>query len=318
MSLKRSGSARELEVFFCYSSRDKHSVRRIYEALMQVEGLRIWMDEESLLPGQDWATEISAAVRATDVVVIFFSREAVAARGFIQRELRLALDVAELQPEGQIFIIPVKINACDVPEKFRHLHYVNLYEERGFGRFLNALESRARTLGISLRRSSFNVSGDPIEMLRDRLMEGDFREADQLTAYIMLSVAERLQEGWLDSESSSTFPCDVLLLIDSLWVTFSQGRFGFSVQRRIWEEIGGQLEAAPEFCTEFSRRVGWMQPGPHWPRWGELNFSLSAPDGHLPTPPRWWELWDEFKCGEQLILYRLDSCGQNWGTEDEK
>jgi hypothetical protein len=35
--------------------------------------------------------------------------------GYVQREIRRAIEVAEEKPEGTIFIVPVKLEECDVP-----------------------------------------------------------------------------------------------------------------------------------------------------------------------------------------------------------
>jgi uncharacterized caspase-like protein len=155
--------------------------------------------------------------------------------------------------------------------------------------------------------------------LHDSLKNMKWRDADQMTAVIVLEIAKRREEGYLRPEDFQSFPCADLQTIDKLWRHFSQGRFGFSIQREIWQELGGHSKANDEVFQSFSKRVGWVtfqeeQKGEsvlvkkQWKRWGELTFHASAPRGHLPSPPRWWELWDCFKQGEDAIFYRLDIC----------
>ena len=72
--------------------------------------------------------------------------------------------------------------------------------------------------------------------LRDLLAAGEWKEADRETARVMLQVASREKEGWLRVEDRENFPCEDLRAIDKLWVKYSNGRFGFSVQKRIWLE----------------------------------------------------------------------------------
>ena len=74
-----------------------------------------WLDEKDLILGQDWRAEIPKAVRASDVVLVCLSKDFYVA-GYRQKEVRLALDVADEQPEGTNFIIPVKLEECEVPE----------------------------------------------------------------------------------------------------------------------------------------------------------------------------------------------------------
>lgn len=147
------GLQRTLRVFLCHSSGDKPAVRDFYHRL-KAEGIDPWLDEESLLPGQDWELEIPKAVKNSDIVIVCLSQAAINKSGYVQKEIRYALDVADQQPEGTIFIIPLKLEECSVPERLGRLHWVNLFEERGYERLMLALESRASTLGIiSLRKA---------------------------------------------------------------------------------------------------------------------------------------------------------------------
>jgi hypothetical protein len=109
---------RTLRVFLCHSSGDKPAVRSLYRRL-KTDGFAPWLDEEELLPGQDWLMEIQAAVRAADVVVICLSQTAVNREGYLHREMRLALDVADEKPEAATFIIPVRLEELEVPERLR-------------------------------------------------------------------------------------------------------------------------------------------------------------------------------------------------------
>ena len=67
--------------------------------------------------------------------------------GYIQKEIRNVLDVADEQPEGTIFLIPVKLEPCDLPDRIRRWQWVNLFEELGYGKLLRALRSRAALIG---------------------------------------------------------------------------------------------------------------------------------------------------------------------------
>ena len=87
------------KVFLCHSSGDKTVVRQLYRRL-ENDGIDPWLDEERILPGQEWETEIRKAVRACDMVVVCLSPTSVSKEGFIQKEIRYALDVADEKPEG--------------------------------------------------------------------------------------------------------------------------------------------------------------------------------------------------------------------------
>ncbi|MGK7902690.1 MAG: GUN4 domain-containing protein [Hormoscilla sp.] len=120
--------------------------------------------------------------------------------------------------------------------------------------------------------------------LRDLLSAGKWEEADRETFKVMLQVADREKEGWLEREANINFPCEDLRAIDKLWVKSSNGRFGFSVQKRIWLEVGGSLDY--ETASRLADRVGWREKG-EWQLSSDLTYSLAAPAGHLPARAAW-------------------------------
>jgi hypothetical protein len=136
----------ELRVFLCHASDDKPAVRLLYSRL-RANGFEPWIDEENLLPGQDWQREIPIVVRNSDVAIVCLSKSSINKAGYIQKEINVALDVAEEQPEGTIFIIPIKLEACDIPPRLQHIHCVNLYEEHNFERLIKALNYCASMRG---------------------------------------------------------------------------------------------------------------------------------------------------------------------------
>ncbi|MGB8647227.1 MAG: toll/interleukin-1 receptor domain-containing protein [Anaerolineae bacterium] len=142
--------AHRLRVFLCHSHADKEAVRNLYKRL-RAKNLEPWLDEEDLVPGQDWQLEIPKAVRASDIVLVCLSPNAINTAGYVHKEIKFALDVADEQPEGTIFIIPVKLEECEIPERLSRWHAVNLYEPQGFDRLMKALKARADTIQIKSR-----------------------------------------------------------------------------------------------------------------------------------------------------------------------
>ena len=118
--------------------------------------------------------------------------------------------------------------------------------------------------------------------------DGKWKEADEETLEVMLQVANRPQQGYLNSEDIEKFPCEDLRIIDQLWVKYSitkeypEGKFGFSVQKKIYESLGGTREYNKEVWENFCTEIGWRQGDKY------LNYSdqtgLLAREGHLP---RW-------------------------------
>ena len=128
------------QIFLCHASEDLASVRGIYE-LLREHGFRPWLDKEDLLPGQIWSQEIPKVLRCSHYVLIFFSKTSVHKRGYVQKEFKLALQVLEEIPEGEIFIIPLRLDECEVPDRFRHIHYVDLFEDGAYQKVLDAIGS---------------------------------------------------------------------------------------------------------------------------------------------------------------------------------
>jgi hypothetical protein len=90
-------------------------------------------------------------------------------------------------------------------------------------------------------------------------------EADSQTYRLMLNIANREKQTFLDYSDISSFSCPALQRIDQLWVKYSNNRFGFSVQKDIWIHTGNRLGIKPEQFDDkdyqnyirFSRAVGW-------------------------------------------------------------
>jgi len=138
---------RKLKVFLCHSKDDKTKVLELYRRLV-ADGFDAWLDEDKLLPGQDWDLEIRKAVRNSDTVVVCISKSSTTKEGYIQKELRLALDVADEKPEGTIFLIPARLEDCNVPSRISRFQWVDLFEETGYSKLIESLHLRMDDLNI--------------------------------------------------------------------------------------------------------------------------------------------------------------------------
>ena len=128
------------KIFISYAREDREQVTQLYQAL-ELFGLEPWMDTESLLPGQEFEREIMRAIRSSDFFIICLSRNSVSKRGFVQKEWKAGLDIAKSYLDEDIFMIPVKLDDCDVPAAISHIQWLELYAP-------NSLEK----LGTVLRR----------------------------------------------------------------------------------------------------------------------------------------------------------------------
>lgn len=130
-----------------------------------------------------------------------------------------------------------------------------------------------------------------LQDLDQYLSQQEWQAADQITLALLLAGTQRTAAGWLDVGAIAQIPCHLLHEIDQRWLSHSEGHFGFTVQRQLY------LTAAQGNTFEFSRQVGWTVSKLRllgvYKFYDFLNFSLEAPQGHLPA--RWfWQLsWQE-------------------------
>jgi uncharacterized caspase-like protein len=119
--------------------------------------------------------------------------------------------------------------------------------------------------------------------LRDLLKAQKWKEADTETYQRMLQAVGRKDGDWIRAEELKTFPCADLKTIDRLWVKYSNGHFGFSVQKQIWQECGSPTSPGKDW-DRFCVRVGWQTPNAK--SYVEyLNFKFDpqkSPAGELP------------------------------------
>ncbi len=119
--------------------------------------------------------------------------------------------------------------------------------------------------------------------LEDYLRQDNWRKADEETAWIFYKVM--VLQGYVDwYEQCEKFPSKILNEIDRLWVFYSEGHFGFSVQKFIWESVGGnsnvdRLNSWPNFA----QKVEWYINN-EWRDYNTLSFSMSqSVRGNLPA-----------------------------------
>jgi hypothetical protein len=148
--------------------------------------------------------------------------------------------------------------------------------------------------------------------LRNLLAEGKWKEADDETLVVLFKAAAQEHEGHLDIKSIETFPCADLRTIDRLWVKYSHGRFGFSVQKRIWESVVresvGLKPSDYYYGMEFPDRVGWSV-NQKWLFESDLTYGENAPEGHLPTYCRLYgHGWQFTRRTISSLASRLVSC----------
>ena len=130
-------------VFLCYAKEDISHVRDVYEKL-KIADITPWFDEVNILPGHNWNIQIKKAMEKTDFALIFLSKQSVKKQGYVNKEIKWALDRQAEKTEEDIFLIPVKIDDCDLPYSLSSYRAVNLFEHVGIEMVLNVIHTQSK------------------------------------------------------------------------------------------------------------------------------------------------------------------------------
>jgi hypothetical protein len=162
----------------------------------------------------------------------------------------------------------------DLADLKKYQQYLELKDED-----IALLEDFAKQQAINLHSDQ----GVGYTKLRDFLEAGQWFEADCETDSVMHQAVGRKEDDWIRDEELLNFPCMDLGIINRLWVKYSNGRFGFSVQKQIYLEVGGLPDGKyyPEVWEKFGDAIGWRVEK-DWIFYAQASFDISAPVGHLP------------------------------------
>lgn len=166
---------RPLKVFLCHSSADKPAVCELYQKLRAEMGISPWLNEEDLYPGENWDLEIEKAMKISDAIIICLSNNSITKEGYIQKEIKMALDYSDFKPEGTVFIIPLRLEDCKPPNRLLKWHYVDYFgdsKEMELTKLLWSLRRRSSNLGLVSKKSEIkDIDGKPIDNLIEDAIE---------------------------------------------------------------------------------------------------------------------------------------------------
>lgn len=101
-------------IFINYARTDSAFVDSLYD-LLKKQGFQPWMDRRDILAGEDWKLAINSAIENASVFLAVISENSVEKEGYLQVEIKNALNKKLGQIPGKIFIVPVRIQSCDYP-----------------------------------------------------------------------------------------------------------------------------------------------------------------------------------------------------------
>jgi len=119
------------EVFLCYARQDAALVSALYDKL-SLAGFQPFMDTKDILPGEDWKQVLINTIRKAPFFLACLSNNSVDKRGVIQEEIREALEVWRRKLDSDIYLIPVRLEECRMPETLAKFQWVDLFQTNGF------------------------------------------------------------------------------------------------------------------------------------------------------------------------------------------
>lgn len=136
-----SEKPRKLRVFLCHTSADKLKVLELYQRLIAEDWIDPWLDSEKILPGQHWTSVIRHSLAEADSVIVLISNNSINREGFVQREMNYAWDLSLEKPRSVIYLIPLRLDDCEVPLDLRERQWADYFGERKDQTYRGLLQS---------------------------------------------------------------------------------------------------------------------------------------------------------------------------------
>ncbi len=139
------------QIYLCYAPEDETKVKEIYQKLSDA-GFKPWMDVKDILPGEIKENVSKKVIKQSDFFMVFLSANSVTTRGSFQKEIKIALNTWDEKLEDDIYLIPVKLDDCIVPEKFSSFQCADISEKKEWKRLIQAIH-----VGIGRQAEQKNV-----------------------------------------------------------------------------------------------------------------------------------------------------------------
>jgi hypothetical protein len=134
-------------IFLSYASPDYERVHTYFTRLV-ADGLDPWFDKEKLVAGQNWDFEIKRALARAEIIVVFLSENSISRRGYVQREIRIALDQAQNKLHDDIYVIPVMLDEVPIPTQLEAIQVVGATSEDPYKQLSTAISTQLERLGL--------------------------------------------------------------------------------------------------------------------------------------------------------------------------
>lgn len=322
----------KFDVFLCHNSEDKEEVIEIAYKLQNEHKIKPWLDDWELPPGWLWQKELERQIQNIKSAAVFIGESGIGPwqeeeidsflREFRRRNcpvIPVLLSNAPQKPKLPLFLA----GRTWVDFRTQSRVYTDPYIKLVWG--ITGIKPQTPTI---IHPPVFETPSKPTETpepekddlasekgidytrLRDLLAAKNWKEADKETYLVMIKAVGKKEGDYFTPDELLNFPCTDLRTIDRLWVKYSNGHFGFSVQKDIYLSVGGKADGKyySEAWNKFGDRVRWrgMQS---WIEYKAVIFDTSSPRGHLPCLfgfPVW--RFGAFRGGGRGFFSRIETC----------
>jgi len=173
-------------LFISYAKEDTEKAKQLFKDLQSVGNLFPWLDTETLIPGQNWKTEIEKAIQKSDFFIALLSKHSVSKRGVVQKELKIAIDQKENIPEKDIYIVPVRIDACTIPGFLADIHYIDLFPDyqQGFNQIMNSINAVPNIFSIQKTNQFKQKDKFSLLLTNNKICQQKFQRLDMINQLI--------------------------------------------------------------------------------------------------------------------------------------
>lgn len=121
------------DVFISHAHENHRRALRLYRDLKRF-GVKPWIDTEDILGGEDWRLAVSRGIRGSRYFMPLISERSVSKEGYVQKELREALEIWDEKPEHEIYVIPVRLDrAVPIHHRLQRFNWINLFLGYNYG-----------------------------------------------------------------------------------------------------------------------------------------------------------------------------------------
>ncbi|MEH2178611.1 GUN4 domain-containing protein [Nostoc sp.] len=268
------------DIFLSHASEDKETfVEELYKRLTEAK-YNLWYDKKELYWRDNLKIKITEALKTSQYGIVVISNNY-----FAKHKEWTFLEFKEILTTNNILPILHGIDMPTIrnryPKEYEEIkNWVAISSDKG----IDYIVQQAKIKIDNLK----SEKGIDYTRLRDLLAAKKWEEADEETYLVMIQAVGKENGDYFTSDELLNFPCTDLRTIDRLWVKYSNGRFGFSVQKEIYLSVGGKADGKyyEKAWEKFGDRVGWRVKingiSWDWISYSNVNFDTASPRGHLP------------------------------------